>query len=351
MRAARAGWRIVRGSRGGRGRAGPWLGRSRRSTAAGGRSRARSPWSATATGRRASRCWAAAAGRSSSTRGRARRGRRPTGPRRCATASGDTCTCPAARSTRRLRRAAATSRRRRSTRRPTPRTATTPRSSAGRSWPIERVFGDRAVLARCGLILGPYEDVGRLPWWLLRMDRGGEVLAPGPPDLALQYVDVRDLARFLLDAGAEGRSAAVQRRQPSWPHDDGRAAGGLPRRDRRRRPADVGRRRPGDRRRHRGVDRAARLAAARPRVPRDARGRRRPRARRRPALPAGGRDRGRYLGVAAVARQAAAPAPRRPAAGPRPGDGGGDAGGLARPRDCTPQGQSLRRNCDAVAVP
>jgi nucleoside-diphosphate-sugar epimerase len=71
---------------------------------------------------------------------------------------------------------------------------------------LERAFGDRVVLARSGLILGPYEDVGRLPWWLLRMDRGGEVLAPGPADLALQYIDVRDLARFLLDAGADGRS-------------------------------------------------------------------------------------------------------------------------------------------------
>jgi nucleoside-diphosphate-sugar epimerase len=71
---------------------------------------------------------------------------------------------------------------------------------------IERVFGDRAVFARSGLILGPHEDVGRLPWWLLRMDRGGEVLAPGPADLALQYIDVRDLARFLLDVGVDGRS-------------------------------------------------------------------------------------------------------------------------------------------------
>ncbi|HEY2005065.1 MAG TPA: NAD-dependent epimerase/dehydratase family protein, partial [Solirubrobacteraceae bacterium] len=41
-------------------------------------------------------------------------------------------------------------------------------------------FGDRALLLRPGLILGPHEDVGRLPWWLARMARGGEVLAPGP---------------------------------------------------------------------------------------------------------------------------------------------------------------------------
>jgi 2'-hydroxyisoflavone reductase len=69
-------------------------------------------------------------------------------------------------------------------------------------------FGDRAVLARAGLILGPREDVGRLPWWLLRMERGGDVPVPGPPERPLQYVDARDLARWVLDAGAGDASGA-----------------------------------------------------------------------------------------------------------------------------------------------
>ncbi|MFV2018319.1 reductase [Micromonospora sp. LOL_023] len=67
-------------------------------------------------------------------------------------------------------------------------------------------FGDRALLARAGLILGPYEDIGRLPWWLTRIARGGQVLAPGPPDLPLQYVDARDLAAWVLDTAAAGLS-------------------------------------------------------------------------------------------------------------------------------------------------
>ncbi|MFI7101710.1 NAD-dependent epimerase/dehydratase family protein [Streptomyces sp. NPDC050161] len=65
-------------------------------------------------------------------------------------------------------------------------------------------FGDRAVLARAGLILGPYENIGRLPWWLNRIARGGPVLAPGPRELPLQYIDARDLAEWLLDGIGDG---------------------------------------------------------------------------------------------------------------------------------------------------
>jgi 2'-hydroxyisoflavone reductase len=65
-------------------------------------------------------------------------------------------------------------------------------------------FGDRALLVRAGLILGPYEGVGRMPWWLRRMSEGGDVLAPGPRDLPLQYIDCRDLATWMLAAADQG---------------------------------------------------------------------------------------------------------------------------------------------------
>ncbi|MEU9665880.1 NAD-dependent epimerase/dehydratase family protein [Streptomyces bobili] len=68
-------------------------------------------------------------------------------------------------------------------------------------------FGEAdSVLVRAGLILGPYENVGRLPWWLTRTARGGPVLAPGPRELPLQYVDVRDLAEWILGAVEQGLS-------------------------------------------------------------------------------------------------------------------------------------------------
>ncbi|MFF0016122.1 SDR family oxidoreductase [Streptomyces sp. NPDC005374] len=66
-------------------------------------------------------------------------------------------------------------------------------------------FGaDRSLFVRAGLILGPYENIGRLPWWLGRIARGGPVLAPGPRDLPLQYIDVRDLAEWVLGAAVAG---------------------------------------------------------------------------------------------------------------------------------------------------
>ncbi|OKI61861.1 NAD-dependent epimerase/dehydratase family protein [Micromonospora sp. CB01531] len=83
-----------------------------------------------------------------------------------------------------------------------------PQLKAGGERAAVEVYGERALLARAGLILGPGEDIGRLPWWLQRIARGGPVLAPGPRDLPLQYVDARDLAIWLLDRGAEGVGGA-----------------------------------------------------------------------------------------------------------------------------------------------
>jgi nucleoside-diphosphate-sugar epimerase len=69
---------------------------------------------------------------------------------------------------------------------------------------VRETLGERAVIARAGLLLGPREGPGRLPWWLGRIARGGTVPVPGPENLDLQYADARDLAAWLLDAGFRG---------------------------------------------------------------------------------------------------------------------------------------------------
>jgi 2'-hydroxyisoflavone reductase len=68
---------------------------------------------------------------------------------------------------------------------------------------VSQTFGaGRSTCLRPGVVLGPREYVGRLPWWLRRVAKGGRVLAPGSPDRSIQPVDVRDLAAFALDSAA-----------------------------------------------------------------------------------------------------------------------------------------------------
>jgi len=69
---------------------------------------------------------------------------------------------------------------------------------------VERVFGDRALIVRPGLIVGPHDPTGRFTYWAHRLARGGELLAPAPPERASQFIDVRDLAAWILDAAERG---------------------------------------------------------------------------------------------------------------------------------------------------
>jgi 2'-hydroxyisoflavone reductase len=83
-----------------------------------------------------------------------------------------------------------------------------PAAKRGAEVAVLRAFGDAALIARPGLILGPYENIGRLPWWLRRIERGGRVLAPGDPDKSFQYVDARDLASWMLAAASNRAGGA-----------------------------------------------------------------------------------------------------------------------------------------------
>ena len=63
---------------------------------------------------------------------------------------------------------------------------------------VEAGFAARATIVRPGLIVGPHDPTDRFSYWPKRLVRGGRVLAPGDPHDPLQFVDVRDLADFLL---------------------------------------------------------------------------------------------------------------------------------------------------------
>ncbi|HZZ00712.1 MAG TPA: NAD-dependent epimerase/dehydratase family protein [Candidatus Baltobacteraceae bacterium] len=58
-------------------------------------------------------------------------------------------------------------------------------------------FGDRATILRPGLIAGPWDPTGRYSYWCERTVRGDTFIAPSPPNRPAQFVDVRDVARFV----------------------------------------------------------------------------------------------------------------------------------------------------------
>ena len=56
----------------------------------------------------------------------------------------------------------------------------------------------RVTIVRPGLIVGPEDPTDRFTYWPVRLQRGGEVLAPGNPSDPVAYIDVRDLANWMI---------------------------------------------------------------------------------------------------------------------------------------------------------
>lgn len=69
---------------------------------------------------------------------------------------------------------------------------------AGCERAAEAAMPGRATVIRPGLIVGPGDPTDRFTYWPTRVARGGDVLAPNTPDDAAQFIDVRDLAAFIL---------------------------------------------------------------------------------------------------------------------------------------------------------
>ena len=59
-------------------------------------------------------------------------------------------------------------------------------------------FPGMTTIVRPGLIVGPGDETDRFTYWPVRLDRGGDVLAPGDGNDAVQFVDARDLAEWMI---------------------------------------------------------------------------------------------------------------------------------------------------------
>jgi 2'-hydroxyisoflavone reductase len=86
---------------------------------------------------------------------------------------------------------------------------------------VHRQFGDRALVIRPGLIVGPYDPTDRFTYWVRRVATGGEVLAPAPASAPTQWVDARDLAEFVLTLCEQARGGTYSAVTPPGAHTMG----------------------------------------------------------------------------------------------------------------------------------
>ncbi|MBA3859833.1 MAG: epimerase [Cyanobacteria bacterium PR.3.49] len=63
---------------------------------------------------------------------------------------------------------------------------------------VERAFCEGSTIIRPGLIVGPYDPTDRFTYWPSRVSKGGRVIAPGAPERCIQFIDVRDLAKWTI---------------------------------------------------------------------------------------------------------------------------------------------------------
>ena len=78
-------------------------------------------------------------------------------------------------------------------------------------------FGDRLLVVRPGLIAGPGDKTHRFGYWVRRIARGGDVLAPLPADAPVEFIDVRDLAAWIVLAVERGLHGAYNANGPANP--------------------------------------------------------------------------------------------------------------------------------------
>jgi 2'-hydroxyisoflavone reductase len=82
---------------------------------------------------------------------------------------------------------------------------------------VTEVFGERALIVRPGLIVGPHDPTGRFTYWPHRIARGGEFVVPGPPGATVQFVDVRDLGEWMVALGERREAGTFNATHPGLP--------------------------------------------------------------------------------------------------------------------------------------
>ncbi|HEU5382822.1 MAG TPA: SDR family oxidoreductase [Ktedonobacteraceae bacterium] len=87
---------------------------------------------------------------------------------------------------------------------------------------VEQALPDRSLIIRPGYIVGPHDPTDRFTYWPHRVARGGEVLSPGSPELLVQFIDVRDLAEWIVRLVASGTTGSYNATGPDYELSMGR---------------------------------------------------------------------------------------------------------------------------------
>jgi 2'-hydroxyisoflavone reductase len=81
---------------------------------------------------------------------------------------------------------------------------------------VQDIYGERALIIRPGLIVGPHDPTDRFTYWPVRVARGGDVLAPQKPEAAIQIIDVRDLSDFIIKLIQDNASGVYNATGPDY---------------------------------------------------------------------------------------------------------------------------------------
>lgn len=81
----------------------------------------------------------------------------------------------------------------------------------------EKAFPGKALIIRPGLIVGPHDETDRFTYWPVRIDRGGEVVAPNTPNDPVQFIDARDLAEWTIRMAEQRQTGVYNATGPARP--------------------------------------------------------------------------------------------------------------------------------------
>lgn len=81
---------------------------------------------------------------------------------------------------------------------------------------VQDMYGDRALIVRPGLIVGPYDPTDRFTYWPMRVKRGGDMITPDRPQTPIQIIDVRDLSEFIVKLIEDNASGVYNATGPDY---------------------------------------------------------------------------------------------------------------------------------------